>query len=603
MLKKSSTMIFIVLFLVSRGNAANIPVVPQISDAPVASKVALLHFNPKLKDLRENLKRIKALIITALTDGANFIVTPELATSGYAITENDVKTEVGIAAPFNELDDIKALARKFSAYIVIGVAEKDVAGDIYNSAVILGPDGAFRVVRKRGLSGFNKRGNLPFLVLNTKFGDVGVVICSDMYLMDISRELALQGADLVLSPANWWGSMNQLDIWGTRAHENSFYLLVANRWGKETDSRFPPNSYVYDMNDAPSAAISPEGKILMSYQARDEATPHDKVLFQEVVIPKSRIGTKINPAWSLNYRKPALYTDIANDFYRPDKGNVPPQLPSPGILNVAVLAFAPEVDVNKNKELLQSSLQKCQSGKADVLVLPANAYKNEVLTESEAIDMGNYLGSLVKEKKLKAVVASYSVSKGGCTSTNTLVVQQGMRFTAPGLHPYPPSRCTESQPPLSFDLEGVRLGIPVDRDIVMPEVAMALAKRGTDAILSSTSLGGEASTSDEFSGEDYLRLIKTATNNGLHVASSSSKGFGAIVTSEYGSIKDQIVSIQPGTCISTEINAAGVRTKYLNALQDSDLSTLLDNFHLLPSRSPQVATEDCAGGQQSLGCR
>jgi predicted amidohydrolase len=51
--------------------------------------------------------------------------------------------------------------------------------------------------------------------------------------------VALSGAHIILTPADWWGSAGQIPIWMTRAAENGIYVAVANRWGAEKDTRFP----------------------------------------------------------------------------------------------------------------------------------------------------------------------------------------------------------------------------------------------------------------------------------------------------------------------------------------------------------------------------
>lgn len=587
MLNKIFSLMALLLWIsVSIVRAESLPVLPQFSDIPVTSKIALVHYNPKLKNLGENLKQLKSLIGIALANGANFVVTPELATTGYSITENEVRLGLGIQAPFKELDEVKDLAKKYSAYVVIGIAEIGADGNLYNSAAILCPEGSFKVVRKRGTAGFNKRGDLPLVIINTKYGDVGVVICSDAYLMDIPRVLALQGADIVLSPANWWGDMGQLDIWATRAHENSFYFFVANRWGKESDERYPPNKYDYDMSDAPSAAVSPDGKILFSYKSNAEVTPQNKIFYQEVVIPRSRVGTKLNPTWSLNFRKPALYTEIALTSYRPDAWNAPaPSLPPPGKLAMAAITFSSESSTVKNIEHMKTSFRKCQSRKPEVLVLPSDAFKNGPLNESEESEMKKHLTRFLKDNSLKAIISSYTVKKADCAWVKSLVVTESSSEEVSALHPFPPSSCTESNLnlPFSFDLQGVRIGVSVDRDMVMPEVSMAFAKRGVDVLVASNSLGGINSSFDGYSNDDVIKLLKTMTNNGLHVISSSNKGLGAIFTSENGSV-NKLISTELDSCVSADINASAVRSKYLNALIESDLSVLLDNFRLSPGQ-------------------
>src|SRR6185369_17267677 len=99
----------------------------------------------------------------------------------------------------------------YRAYVLVAIAEvtPTPAQQVYNTVVVFGPRGLVTTSEKRGLSGWHDRGILPFEVIPTIYGDLGVMICSDVYLPDWIRILATEGADLILLPANWFGSSDQ----------------------------------------------------------------------------------------------------------------------------------------------------------------------------------------------------------------------------------------------------------------------------------------------------------------------------------------------------------------------------------------------------------
>ncbi|MCP4249388.1 MAG: carbon-nitrogen hydrolase family protein, partial [bacterium] len=214
---------------------------------------------------------------------------------------------------------------------------------VYNTVVLFGPNGLETTRQKRGLSGWHDRGIIPFDIIPTPYGDLGMMICSDVYLPDWIRIAALKGADLVLLPANWWGRVGQELIWQTRARESSIWFFTANRWGTEVDTRFG-FPFTYFMDDAPSAFITPDGEIQLIHRAEDDPVPADTILYYDVNVPQYRIGTDLNPGYSVNLRRPEAYGEIANLFYRPDLGNqMVPGLPPDGTTRIASIAYKPKL--------------------------------------------------------------------------------------------------------------------------------------------------------------------------------------------------------------------------------------------------------------------
>ena len=86
---------------------------------------------------------------------------------------------------------------------VTGLLERD--GDtLYNAAILVGPD---------GLIGSYRKTHLPFLgvdrfvmpgdelkVFDTPLGRIGLIICYDLRFPEVTRTLALAGADIVALP-------------------------------------------------------------------------------------------------------------------------------------------------------------------------------------------------------------------------------------------------------------------------------------------------------------------------------------------------------------------------------------------------------------------
>lgn len=573
----------------------------------VEVRLALLHMAPVLGKITPNIDTLTAMTRRAFQEGADIVVGPELATSGYSITAQQIRDSLGLRAPFSRLSAIRALAMQYNGYVALGLAEIAENDSAYNSVVLFRPDGGFTIQRKRGSTGFGPSGDLPFTVIPSRFGELGLVICSNVYLQDWPRILALAGADIVLSPANWWGSSHQLDIWTTRAHENDFYYVVANRWGAETDTR-SGTPYYYDMNDAPSAVLAlgtrsdEAGQTLLAYRARTAPEPRNVVLRHTIRVARARIGGAPEPAYTVRGRESAAYRQISNRYYRPDLGNQPyPGLPPAGETRVATLAMRPGFDPAANVARVRAEWTAA-GGNADVLVLPARAVTDgPVDTSSPSWSAAAHWASLqdfVNTSGLELLVTSLLQQAGaGAPVQEALVVMRPGQpvLLRAAIHAWPPAAAAP-QEPLYVDLPGARVGVVLGRDLLFPEVSLSLAKVGTDIIVSPALEGVApprplAGVQSQWPYNAWL----VRTNDGVHLAAVN-QGWGMIVRSTYGVIDTVSVADADGTALRVlAVNSATVRGKYLNAYLPFDLAALG-----LPPTLPAVAAGsavDVSGGR------
>lgn len=162
----------------------------------------------------ENLETALRRSTAAFEAGANVVVLPELAISGYVL---DPQVARDCAEPLAgaSLRELGALARKYEGLIAYGFCEEADEG-LYNSvALVGGPRLDDVALHYRKLHLFDREkdtflpGNLGLPVAETPFGNIGICVCYDLRFVEVMRSLSLRGADLVLAPAAWVGGFDK----------------------------------------------------------------------------------------------------------------------------------------------------------------------------------------------------------------------------------------------------------------------------------------------------------------------------------------------------------------------------------------------------------
>jgi len=237
-------------------------------------RVAAIQFAPEFKKPQENLARIVRLIQkAAMVGGAQLVVLPELATTGYSFMggeEAEAFSEVIEAPqpPFQadkSLHVMRLLAKQWKISIVWGLIEKDpLSGKLYNSQVYIDPTGFIASYRKVNLWGndfiWAKAGEGDPPVIRTVIGDrtwkIGLLICRDIRdKRDDSESKFYEpgDSDLVCFSANWGDGGFPATTWMEFVKKNVTTLVVANRYGKEI-----PNNF----GEGGACIITPTGRVL-----------------------------------------------------------------------------------------------------------------------------------------------------------------------------------------------------------------------------------------------------------------------------------------------------------------------------------------------------
>lgn len=211
--------------------------------------VALAQIQPTTSDKQANLHMFEDVLERAARMGANLVVFPELALTGYAC--GDGFFEVAEPVPGPATGQVAAIARTLGVHVIWGMPERGLPGVIYNSAVLAGPDGYIGTWRKHTLPGHaTDRGGAGAFpdrrffrsghrspVFETPVGRIGMLVCYDIFFPEIARLLTLKGADLLVgisgSPAFERNIFEPLVL--ARAMENTIPFAYCNLAGMEGD--------------------------------------------------------------------------------------------------------------------------------------------------------------------------------------------------------------------------------------------------------------------------------------------------------------------------------------------------------------------------------
>lgn len=199
-----------------------------------------------------NLAQVREQVRRASEAGAGLIVLPELWGSGYDLAHAaHLADELGHGL----FAEMAALARTHGVYLTGSLLERRGEG-FFNTAVLYSPDGdlvghysKIHLFRLMDEHRYLQAGDAA-PVFDLPWGRTALAICYDLRFPELLRRYALQGAVLVVVPAQW--PARRIDHWQTllraRAVENQMIVVACNRVGRDGDDGAPfgGRSAVYD---------------------------------------------------------------------------------------------------------------------------------------------------------------------------------------------------------------------------------------------------------------------------------------------------------------------------------------------------------------------
>jgi predicted amidohydrolase len=263
--------------------------------------VALAQISCKIGDKEHNLDVMKRNIKQAKNQGANLIVFPELALTGYVC--RDILYE--LAEPVPEGESIRRLAEIANIediHVVFGALERSekTHATLYNTAVLLGPNGFIGKYQKMHLpthSVFEEkryfRLGYKTPVFETEIGKLGLIICYDVFFPEITRLLRLKGSQLIICISASPGVRRTFfeTLTAARAIENTAFLVYVNLVGVENGLQFWGGSRI----------VAPNGKITSQAKYDEEDLMIGKIDYADLKQTETFVPT-------LRDLRPELFT-------------------------------------------------------------------------------------------------------------------------------------------------------------------------------------------------------------------------------------------------------------------------------------------------------
>ena len=207
-------------------------------------------------------------------------------------------------------------ARELKLTVAMGIEELDPdRGVVYNTHFLAGPDGYLGKHRKTHLMVGEWQAHRPgdrLEVFDLGFCRAGINICHENMYPELSRILALRGAEVLLSPfgcggtdqpttkADWLGDFH-LACWRARCFDNGVHMIVSGGNGG-------PNKRYKTY----AAVIDPWAKVIASIEP--EPPDPDINLVVAEIDPAGFISRRTDANYPLKKRRPELYGPLVESY-------------------------------------------------------------------------------------------------------------------------------------------------------------------------------------------------------------------------------------------------------------------------------------------------
>jgi predicted amidohydrolase len=257
----------------------------------------------------DNLDRALSAIERAASDEADVAVFGEMYLSGYRTDVWLHKWATTVDPPDRHVQALIDSSRRRGIVILMGAGTFGgvMPGDVYNSTMVVCPDGLAGVYRKSHVAAFpysegvalercfySPGKELP--VFDTPAGRIGVHICYDMSFPEVARVQTLKGAEMLVNTSGSAAGFEEYwdHVAYARAVENLTWYVVCSAVGQQRDTKLFGGSRIID----------PGGVVVAAAKHNEE-----DYVYADIDLDRPRAVR--STSHTLSIRQPELYAPIA----------------------------------------------------------------------------------------------------------------------------------------------------------------------------------------------------------------------------------------------------------------------------------------------------
>ncbi len=268
-------------------------------------RIAAVCMRSEPGNIRRNLERSEFYVSEASRMGADLVCFPEFSITGYILgNPAGLYDNLSLETVLHRIGD---MARVERLVVVAGIIEWDGHQAPYISQIVASPDGLLGLYRKTHLSPpemvtYGAGQEIPVFV----WGGLtfGVQLCYEAHFPEISRVMALKGAELIVLPhASPRGAPEaKMKSWlrhlPSRAFDNGLFVVACNQVGETADGLAFPGVIL---------ALGPSGRIINSYCGSKE-----KMILVDFKAKELETVRNHRMRYFLPNRRPELYHSISS---------------------------------------------------------------------------------------------------------------------------------------------------------------------------------------------------------------------------------------------------------------------------------------------------